>query len=293
MFKRSELRKKTSANVFFLTLIVCLSTFATARAGTGEEIAWQTDYHVALELAKRTGKPLLIEFWAIWCGPCKVLDREVWPDPKVVALSRKFVCVAVDVDKDRATTGLYQATAIPAIILADPWGNVLNRHRGILHASALARMMEVIPDNFSEISEWNAALAEDGQHGLALLRIGEFYRRLKIMDLSNDYLKRALKSKAAAEDLELRESALVMLGLNYLRLKKYDDGRKTFEQCLKEVPQGSQGDIALLGLSAAELFQGKIPEAEKTIEQLRVKYPSSEALKKAEENLQQAKKQKK
>ena len=94
-------------------------------AGKAPAIAWRSDYRKSLEEAHQSGKPLLIDFWATWCGPCKEMEAKLWTRADVIALAGKFVCLRVDIDRDIVTPNRYQNESVPTVLLADPWGTVL------------------------------------------------------------------------------------------------------------------------------------------------------------------------
>jgi thiol-disulfide isomerase/thioredoxin len=271
-----------------LTLLILVGGSAST-AGQNKQIEWKKDYDEAIKLAKELGKPVMIEFWASWCGPCQRMDREVWPHPEVVAESKKFVCIAVDVDRDGAVAAQYQARAIPTIVFADPWGNELSRQIGYAYPGDLTRTMKAFPSDFSGLSQWAPLLKEDDKNWEALCGVGAFYRQTGAWDLSNRYFKQALSTEAAKTDPALKENLLLTIGLNHLKLRDFKAARKSFEKCLKEVPSGSQCDVILLGLCTAQLQEGKIADAEKTFAQLKSQYPDSPAVEKAAKNLEAVK----
>ncbi len=277
---------------FLLVILAFLST-AFGRPAGNENVDWKNNYNNAMSVAKETGKPLLIEFWATWCGPCKQMEAEVWPDAKVVSNAKKFVAVAVDVDRDKGTASLFHVRVIPTIVLADPWGNTIVRVEGYQSINQMAAMMNPIPRDFSPINESNSILEKDKKNTSALQDVAQFYMRIGAADMSNRYFSDALKTDGAKTNANVREDIMLKMALNNLIAKKFNEARKTFQQCLKDNPNGSQCDKALYGLVMANASQGKMAEANKAFEELKAKYPDSEAAKRAAAELTQNKQQKK
>lgn len=81
--------------------------------------------------AKKAEKLVLIDFYTTWCGPCKKLDRETWPNKDVQALlNDKFIAIKLDAEKDTKTAGKYKINAYPTILLAKPNGDEIDRLTG-------------------------------------------------------------------------------------------------------------------------------------------------------------------
>jgi thioredoxin 1 len=78
--------------------------------------------------------PILVDFWAPWCGPCRLMSRIV--DEVSAELGERARVVKVNVDEARATAVRYGVTSIPsfAVILG---GEVLQQFSGVVPKSRL------------------------------------------------------------------------------------------------------------------------------------------------------------
>jgi thiol:disulfide interchange protein len=71
-------------------------------------------------------KPLVIEFYATWCGPCKHFERAILPDPRVQAALAGMVFVRYDVDTPNGQDAFARchASAMPTFVGVDAAGQV-------------------------------------------------------------------------------------------------------------------------------------------------------------------------
>lgn len=97
-----------------------------AELWNGAEIAWR-DVGPGIREAGSTGKPVIMVFHASWCGSCRRY-RTVWKDPGVVAASKSFVMILVDVDQHPDANGAFSpdGTYVPRTIFYTPEGDVMS-----------------------------------------------------------------------------------------------------------------------------------------------------------------------
>ena len=69
-----------------------------------------------LLLAKEQKKPVIIDFVADWCGPCKKMDRELWKSEEFMKLSN-YVFIEVDIDVNTFLSTRFRVSSIPRVII--------------------------------------------------------------------------------------------------------------------------------------------------------------------------------
>lgn len=96
-------------------------------------LAWMTSEPQALARAKAEHKPLLIDFGAEWCLPCKEMELKTFADPKVRAELSRFVLLRIDctkgTDESEALQAKYDSATLPAVLIFDGGGQQVRKLR--------------------------------------------------------------------------------------------------------------------------------------------------------------------
>ena len=88
------------------------------------------------------GKPLVIDFWATWCGPCKRLA------PTIEELATEYEGRAnigkCDVEEDDELAMQFQVSSIPTIVFFNAQGEMVQRLVGLQTKAALQQQIDAL-----------------------------------------------------------------------------------------------------------------------------------------------------
>jgi len=215
----------------FLPLFFACS-FAYAQVG------WLQDYKMAQALSLKTGNFIVMDFWASWCGPCKVMDQELWQRPEAQKLSEQFIPLKVDIDRNRNLAISFRANTIPKVVIVDALGNIVWEKVGFSRAKDYLEILESLPSENAELIQRMLPLLSEGakaeDYGLlaqAYQQLGKrqesFALQRSFLNISDGYYKQAIKLSSEPDE---QLSAELHLLLNDAYRGKYKRALKKVEK---------------------------------------------------------------
>lgn len=181
------------------------------------QVYWLNKLDVAKKIANSSNRLILIDFWASWCGPCKVMDAELWQSSEAQKISRNFVGVKINVDLEKSLVAYYKVKSIPKVIIITVTGDIIWEKAGYDNAESYVSVFKSIPEDVGELNKKFKVLAGDRENlqanystGIELQSLGKNIKNSELKDsflyCSGQYLAKALKlcnDPVMTEEIEL------------------------------------------------------------------------------------------
>ena len=136
------------------TLFVCAMGL-TALAQTNFR---HISFDEALKAAKQENKLVFIDFYTDWCGPCKKMANEVFPQKMVGDfMNEKFVNLKFNAEKEgKELAARYKVSAYPTFVILDTEGKVVGELKGSMDGQTFIQKLdgklnpEMTPERIAE-----------------------------------------------------------------------------------------------------------------------------------------------
>lgn len=111
------------------------------RGATTTVRATKQSYASFDDMIAKSPVPVLVDFYATWCGPCQLLSKQVFPQVAAAVGRDKVSLVKIDTEKYPNIASKFKVEALPTIILFKN-GQVADRIEGLPDATQLTERLK-------------------------------------------------------------------------------------------------------------------------------------------------------
>lgn len=148
---------------------------------------FHTSLSKAKKIAKEENKRLFVDFSAVWCGPCKMMEEKVFPDPEIESfLTKNFICVKLMHGKNKSLFSRYKIKSYPTFVILKSNGEEFYRIKGASSKKSFLERLKLIPDESLLVEKYDS-LYNHNKKDVTFLR--EYFDVL----LENEYYEKAKK----------------------------------------------------------------------------------------------------
>ena len=267
-----------------------LSLFLAAGAAQPaptQHIKWEKSFEEALKKAQKSGKPIVVDFWAEWCAWCERLNQNTYADPLVVQKAQDFVAVRVNTEGSRKEIDVavkYHVTSLPTIVFLSPMGRQLGRVNGYQGPGQFPRTLEAAQAIARRVISWEDALRTNGDDPAALVALGAHDYDQQNFEDARDLLRRAA-AVDADEPVDDRRRTRMLLAILENMDRNYASAEKLVKEALALGPRGEDNPKLLFVLGRTYVSWGRHAEGVATMEIIVRDYPQSPIAQKARETI--------
>lgn len=144
---------------------IVLTAVLSANAAHADPILWHKDLQTAAREAAVRGRPIMAVVGARWCGYCRKMQAETFPNPAVAAhVKDQFVPLLIDADEQPALVQKLNVASFPSVLVISPEQKIIGRFTGFQLANQLDKSLASFHRAQTKRAEAKAAETKEPFH---------------------------------------------------------------------------------------------------------------------------------
>ncbi len=211
-------------------LVIVAITGLWAASGLAQGIEFfHGSWEEALQEAQKQEKVIFVDAYATWCGPCKRMSREVFPNEKVGEFfNQHFINMKLDMEKGEGLSfrKSYPVSAFPTLFFISGDGEVVQKVRGAQDVNGFLQLGQKVLSMSSNTEEY-ATQYEAGERDPELV-----YKYVKALNNAGESSLRV-----ANEYLDEQENLNTLFNLRFLLEATTEADSKIFSMMIERREQ--------------------------------------------------------
>lgn len=237
-FMQSIFYRQRNSVIFIICGLFCLSMPAMLQA----ESAWLDSLEKGEKIARKNGKPILLDIYADWCGYCRRMQARVYPNNSVSKQTDKFVKVRLNGEKHPAIMRKYKVRGFPTIVFLNQFGSLLDTVRGYRSVSQFQQKLRDVLVRVDKTRNILDQIKGDPESVHLQYKAGLFYYENNKLREARQYFEKAVRSSDRRAP-ESKRDALFNLAVVYMDSKDYRGAINYWSSYLGQYPEQGQDTI--------------------------------------------------
>ena len=133
---------------------------SNTKAAVSTEFTWYLDWDEGMAAAKKEKKPVVVDFYADWCGYCKKMDKETFAAPEIKhRFVNGWIAIKIDIeDKNKTATvdgntmthaelvRYFRVTGFPTYLFIDKEGKPVSPYSGYVPKERFGQLLDYFKD---------------------------------------------------------------------------------------------------------------------------------------------------
>ncbi|MBZ5499579.1 MAG: tetratricopeptide repeat protein [Acidobacteriia bacterium] len=272
-----------------ICLLIFLPGSGLSYPSAQAEIQWLRSLSAALGQASSEHKMIIAEMVADWCPWCKIMEKETWAQPAVIALSGRYVFLKLDIEKDGDGIALakkFRVSGLPTVMLMTSSGEEFTRLEEYYPAQEFIDKLKAVLADPESLGNLRTALIRDQENIELRFKLGYgLFSRSNYTEAEGHFaqiIQRDPQNKSKKTD-----ASMFYLAVCKADRSDVEGSLAALDRLRKDFPDSNVVPGSFILAGQVLLRAGKRPEAREQVQAFLKKYPGHPLTARANELLAQ------